>query len=247
MKFYKMFDGEYWKVVTLCTALMFPGIIFGIFFIMNFIVWVSTNSTLAIPFLSLLMILVMWLGVSLPLVLLGGYFGFASDKMKNPKDVHKVPKLMPVQPWFLNSFFSIMMGGLLPFGAVFIEVYFVMSSIWLHKFYYLIGFLFLVFVILLLTCSEITIVMVYFQLCSSDYRWWWRSFLTAGSSSFYLFFYSAFYFFTKLKATSHLVMVIVYFSYMFIISYFFFMITGTIGFLSTYIFVRFIYGSIKTE
>jgi len=105
MRFYKMFDGEYWKVVTFLTSLFFPGIVFTVFFIMNFIVWVSTRSTLAIPFLSLLMILSMWLGVSAPLVLLGGFFGFRGDKWKNPKEVHKVPKLMPVQPWFMNSFF----------------------------------------------------------------------------------------------------------------------------------------------
>jgi transmembrane 9 superfamily protein 2/4 len=36
----------------------------------------------------------------------------------------------------------------------------------LHQFYYLFGFLFLVFVILAITCAEITIVMCYFQLCS---------------------------------------------------------------------------------
>lgn len=58
------------------------------------------------------------------------------------------------------------MGGILPFGAVFIELYFIMSSLWLQKFYYVFGFLFLVFLILLLTCAEITIVMIYFQLCN---------------------------------------------------------------------------------
>ena len=28
----------------------------------------------------------------------------------------------------------------LPFGAVFVEVFYVLSSIWLHQFYYLFGF-----------------------------------------------------------------------------------------------------------
>lgn len=64
---------------------------------------------------------------------------------------------------------SILMGGILPFGAIFIELFFILSSIWLHKFYYLFGFLFIVFVILILTCAEITIVMCYFQLCSEAF------------------------------------------------------------------------------
>jgi hypothetical protein len=66
----------------------------------------------------------------------------------------------------MNPFFSIMMGGILPFGAVFIELFFILSSVWSHQFYYLFSFLFLVFLILIITCAEISIVMCYFQLCS---------------------------------------------------------------------------------
>jgi hypothetical protein len=43
------------------------------------------------------------------------------------------------------------------------QVFYVLSSIWLHQFYYLFGFLFLVQLILLMTCAEITIVLCYFQ------------------------------------------------------------------------------------
>jgi transmembrane 9 superfamily protein 2/4 len=38
----------------------------------------------------------------------------------------------------------VLVGGILPFGAVFVEVYYVLSSVWLHQFYYMFGFLFLV-------------------------------------------------------------------------------------------------------
>jgi transmembrane 9 superfamily protein 2/4 len=60
--------------------------------------------------------------------------------------------------------------------------------------YYVFGFLFLVLLILVVTCAEISIVMAYFQLCSEDYNWWWRSFLTSGSSALYLFAYAIVYF-----------------------------------------------------
>ena len=43
------------------------------------------------------------------------------------------------------------------------------------QFYYLFGFLFVVFIILIITCAEITIVLCYFQLCSEDYNWWCAS------------------------------------------------------------------------
>ena len=72
----------------------------------------------------------------------------------------------------MNPVFSVLVGGILPFGAVFIELFFILTSMWLHQFYYLFGFLCLVFVILVITCAEITIVLCYFQLCSEDYHWW---------------------------------------------------------------------------
>lgn len=146
----------------------------------------------------------------------------------------------------MHPVFTCMMGGILPFGAIFIELFFILSSIWLHQFYYLFGFLALVFVILAITCAEITIVLCYFQLCAEDYRWWWRSLLTAGTSAAYLFAYSAFYFYTKLDIT-HKIAMTMYFGYMFIVSYGFFCLTGTMGFYATYWFVNKIYSSIKID
>ena len=79
---------------------------------------------------------------------------------------NQIPRQIPEQVWYMQPWASCLMGGILPFGAVFIEMFFIMSSIWNHQFYYMFSFLFIVFIILALTCAEITIVMCYFQLCS---------------------------------------------------------------------------------
>ncbi|KAJ6994081.1 transmembrane 9 superfamily member 10-like [Populus alba x Populus x berolinensis] len=147
--------------------------------------------------------------------------------------------------WFGISV-PLVFTGVLPFGAVFIELFFILTSIWLHQFYYIFGFLFIVFIILIVTCAEITIVLCYFQLCSEDYLWWWRSYLTSGSSALYLFLYAAFYFFTKLDITKP-VSGVLYFGYMLIASYAFFVLTGTIGFYACFWFTRLIYSSVKID
>jgi transmembrane 9 superfamily protein 2/4 len=112
--------------------------------------------------------------------------------------------------------------------------------------YFVFGFLFIVLIILVATCAEITIVMCYFQLCNEDYRWWWRSYLSAGSSGGYLFLYSMWYFFSKLSIEG-LVPSVLYFSYMGMISITFFILTGSIGFFACLWFVRRIYGAIKVD
>merc|ERR1712070_1276735 len=120
---------------------------------------------------------------------------------------------IPDQPWFTHSVFMSLVGGLLPFGAVFTELFFIMSSIWQHQFYYLFGFLALVLVILIVTCAEISITLTYFQLTSEDYNWWWRSFFASSSSAIYVFLYSILYFRTRLDIEK-VVSTILYFGYM---------------------------------
>jgi len=244
-RIYKMFKGKAWTKNTLTTALLYPSIVFSIFFILNTII-MGQKTYGAVPFLTLLEVLGLWLGVSVPLTFLGAYFGLKKPVEEPPVRVNQIPRQIPEQVWYMKPIVSILMGGILPFGAIFIELFFILSSIWLHKFYYLFGFLFIVFVILILTCAEITIVMCYFQLCSEDYHWWWRAFLTSGASALYVFLYSVFYFFSRLQITKF-VSAMLYMGYTTIMALEFFLLTGTIGFFACYYFVRQIYASIKVD
>ncbi|MBA0869452.1 hypothetical protein Goshw_028203 [Gossypium schwendimanii] len=244
-RLYKMFKGTEWKRITLKTAFMFPGILFAIFFVLNALIW-GEQSSGAVPFGTMFALVCLWFGISVPLVFVGSYLGFKKPAIEDPVKTNKIPRQILEQAWYMKPIFSILIGGILPFGAVFIELFFILTSIWLNQFYYIFGFLFIVFVILIITCAEITIVLCYFQLCSEDYHWWWRSYLTAGSSALYLFLYSIFYFFTKLEITK-LVSGILYFGYMVIVSYAFFVLTGTIGFYACFWFVRKIYSSVKID
>ncbi|PIN01148.1 Endosomal membrane protein, EMP70 [Handroanthus impetiginosus] len=244
-RLYKTFKGTEWKKITLQTAFMLPGILFAVFFILNALIW-GEKSSGAVPFGTMLALVLLWFGISVPLVFVGSYVGFKKPAIESPVKTNKIPRQIPEQAWYMNPVFSILIGGVLPFGAVFIELFFILTSIWLHQFYYIFGFLFLVFLILIVTCAEISIVLCYFQLCSEDYLWWWRSYLTSGSSALYLFLYAAFYFFTRLNITKP-VSGILYFGYMLIGSYAFFVLTGTIGFYACFWFTRLIYSSVKID
>ena len=65
----------------------------------------------------------------------------------------------------------VLLGGVLPFGSIFIEMYFIFTSFWAYKIYYVYGFMLLVFIILMIVTVCVTIVAVYFLLNSEDYRW----------------------------------------------------------------------------
>ncbi|KAL8130028.1 hypothetical protein V2J09_019183 [Rumex salicifolius] len=244
-RLYKMFKGTEWKRIALRTAFMFPGTVATVFFILNALIW-GQKSSGAVPFGTMFALVFLWFGISVPLVFIGAYLGFRKKAIEDPVKTNKIPRQIPEQAWYMNPIFSILIGGILPFGAVFIELFFILTSIWLNQFYYIFGFLFIVFIILMVTCVEITIVLCYFQLCSEDYQWWWRSYLTSGSSALYLFLYAAFYFFTKLEITKP-VSGMLYFGYMLIASYAFFVLTGAIGFFACLWFTRLIYSSVKID
>lgn len=242
---YKMFGGQHWQRCTLMTALFYPGIVCACLFMLNLVVWAEGSSS-AIPFGSMLAVLALWFCISVPLTFLGAYYGYKRDVDKQPVRTQDIPRTIPEQPWYMSPYITILTGGILPFGAVFVELFFILSSIWLDQYYYVFGFLLLVFIILIITCAEITIVLCYFQLCGEDYHWWWRSILTSGSSALYLFLYSIFYFSNRLKM-DFFVSAVLYFGYMFIISLLFFLATGVVGYLAAYYFIVKIFSSVKVD
>jgi transmembrane 9 superfamily protein 2/4 len=244
-RFYKTLGGEHWKVNSLTVSLLFPGICFLVFFLINFLIWEEESSG-AVSFWSLLELLYIWFAISLPLTMIGSGLGYKKRSFKNPCKTSKIPKPIPLRNNKLVILVCLLAGSL-PFGCMFIELNYIMNSIWhISLFYYLFGFLLMCFVVLSLTSAEVSILMTYVVLCREDFRWWWVSFGVAGSSGFYMFLYSTAYFFVSLEIT-RFSSTILYFGYMTLVSLAYAFITGTIGFFSTYLFVRKIYSMIKSE
>ncbi|PNF25991.1 Transmembrane 9 superfamily member 2 [Cryptotermes secundus] len=244
-RIYKSFGGEKWKSNVLLTSMLSPGVVFCLFFVMNLILW-SKGSSAAVPFTTLIALLALWFGVSVPLTFIGAYFGFRKRPIEHPVRTNQIPRQIPDQSIYTQPVPGIIMGGVLPFGCIFIQLFFILNSLWSSQMYYMFGFLFLVFIILVITCSETTILLCYFHLCAEDYHWWWRSFLTSGFTAFYLFVYCIHYFVTKLNIEDT-TSTFLYFGYTLIMVFLFFLLTGTIGFFACFWFVRKIYSVVKVD
>merc|ERR1719491_1727734 len=243
-RMYKTFKGKSWQKATVCVAFGFPGITFALFVIMN-IVALSQGSSDAVPPLTMFVLLFLWFGISTPLVFFGAYFGYKQDAVEFPVNTSSIPRQIPDQPWFMGPVFTLRVGGILPFGACFVELYFILASVWMDQYYYVFAFLLLVFAILIITAAEITVLFNYFQLCGENYHWWWRSFTTAGSTGIYVFLYS-FIYFKQLEANSFATYVL-YFGYMGLASLGLFLMTGFVGVLTCLIFNKTIFSSIKID
>ena len=188
----------------------------------------------------------MWFLISVPLCIAGAFAGFRHAAFEPPCKTNQIPRQIPTQPLYLNKWVAALMGGLLPFGAIFIELYFILNSFWSQRIYYMFGFLFAVYFILILTCSLVSVILCYFHLCSEDYLWGWRAFMTSGASGFYVFVYSVVFFSKKLHL-SNTTSSVLYFGWSLVFSTLFSVFTGAVGFIAVFLFVRKIFGSIKVD
>jgi transmembrane 9 superfamily protein 3 len=183
-----------WIRVMLMSASLFPALVGATLVALNAIA-VSYGSTNVVPVWAMAKMFAIWAVVSLPLAvcgtILGRRFGSAAGP---PLRVNPVARPIPVRPWFRSATFVCLLAGFLPFGSIFIETYFIFSSFSTYKFYYVFGFMFAVYVILVLTTSCVTVVSTYFLLNSEDHRWQWHAFYAGASTGLYVFVYACYYF-----------------------------------------------------
>ncbi|KAJ4294920.1 Transmembrane 9 super member 2 [Collariella sp. IMI 366227] len=244
-RMYKTLQGDKWKLCIILTPLLVPGIVFSIFFLLDLFLWAKQSSG-AVPFTTMLVIVLIWFVISVPLSCAGSWLGFRAPVMEAPVRTNQIPRQIPPVTTYLKPVPSMLLVGLLPFGAIFVELYFIMSSIWFSKIYYMFGFLFLCYGLMIMTCAAVTVLMVYFLLCAENYNWQWRAFLGAGTTAVYIFMNAVIYWVSKLSLGGFAGSVL-YIGYSLLISFLFFILTGSIGFFASWLFVRKIYSSIRVD
>jgi transmembrane 9 superfamily protein 2/4 len=242
---YKAFRGRMWQLCTVMTAVLFPGVGFCLFLLFNVILYFKHSSASA-PFLDVIILAAMWCCVSIPLTFLGAYFGYKQDALSFPTVTSTIARAIPPPQPLLHPTVGIMIAGVVPFAAAYVELFFIMTSLWMDQYYYVFGFTFIVYLILIITCAEVTVLLVYYQLCAENHRWWWFAFFAPGSTALYTFIYSIFWF-RSLEASRMVMTYLLYFGYMALICSAMLLVTGTVGALTSLWFVRKIFGTIKVD
>lgn len=244
--FYKMLGGTNWVSNVILSSMLFCGPLIVAFSFLNTVA-IIYRSTAALPFGTILIIIIIWAVVTFPLTVLGGIAAKNSKSdFNSPCRTTKFPRDIPPLPWYRSTVPQMLMAGFLPFSAIYIELYYIFASIWGHKVYTIYSILFIVFIILVIVTAFITIALTYFQLAVEDHRWWWRSFCCGGSTGLFIFGYCFYYYYARSDMTGFM-QTSFFFGYNALVCYAFFLMLGSVGFRASLMFVRHIYRAIKCE
>jgi len=244
-RIYKFSEAKNWKMNSILTATALPGVFVIMFSCLNVFLTIAGAAT-AVSFLTIIVLFLLWICVSAPMVFVGSFIGLKASTIEVPTKTNQIARIVPETPWHMHPILTMLMGGILPFGSVCIELAFIMSALWLHQIYYVMGFLLAVLGILAATCAQVSIVLCYLQLCAEDHRWWWKAFWNCATSGAYLFLYSLWFLSSRLDLVGWLP-VVVYLTYMSMIAICFGLFCGAVGFLASFWFTRTIYGAVKVD
>ena len=245
-RFYKMVHGLNWLKVTILTALLFPIIFIFLLSIIDFFYWVE-DSTTYVNFQNFFSLISLWLMGTVPLLILGTFIGLSQKRIDIPCDINPVPGSIQFDeiPWYLRVRFSWFITGFPSFFSIFVELFYIMDSLWKQGFYSLSKYLLISLFILIVTSNEIAILFTYLNLCKGDYRWWWKSFLVSASPALYIMVFSVFYMFNM--GFEQLSSIMIYLNFMILFSVIIGLISGSTGVILTFIFLRNIYSRIKVN
>ncbi|KAJ4968645.1 hypothetical protein NE237_015346 [Protea cynaroides] len=244
------FHGQFlrrgWEKCVLLAGVLFFGPLVVTFSILNTVA-IYYRTTSALPFGTLVVLLIMWTLITMPLLALGGIFRYRfRAEFQPPCATRRCPtEIQPLLAWYRKTPAQMFLGGLVPFSAIFIELHYIYISIWGHKIYTVYVILLVVFIIVIILTVILSIGLTYLQLSAEDHKWWWRSLLRAASTAIFMYGYCI-YFYTQ-SSMSGFLQLSFFFGYNALMCYGFFLMLGSIGFIASLLFVQHIYHTIKCE
>lgn len=244
-----------------------PGIVMISTFILNSIVW-AHDSTNALPFGTLVLFIFLYFIVCIPLSYIGGHIAakHMTYKVGRPDDRSEESMFSESVGGSLSRFKTkgkrfaadsfavllVLISGIFPFIIIYVELEFVYKSVWLEKttFYYYYGFLLANIVLLCVVVCEIAIIACYILMTVTSKKdmglidWRWKTFLISSSTAWYMEGYSLYYIFwvLNIRGFSSILLSVCYST---IFSVLCGLGMGSLGYLSSYIFIKYVARSKK--
>ncbi|CAG0912809.1 unnamed protein product [Notodromas monacha] len=243
---YKMMDGDKWVSLVNVTAALFVGPFFVVWAVDNCVAW-SYGSTQALPVSILISLVALWMFVGYPLTVIGSLLGKnLTSTFEPPCRTKNVPREIPPSPIYSAWPGHIIFGGCIPCSAIAVELYYIFGAVWGREEYTLYGLLLIMMMMLIFITASVSICLTYSLLVAEDYRWWWRSVFSVGASAGFMFIYAVLYV-IKRTEISGLLQISQFLSWTLSTCYAFFLAVGSVSFFASFVFVRFIYRSVKLD
>lgn len=248
-----LYRGYTTLVLSFIFSALLPSVTLGGMLVINMIVWAKESSN-ALPFGTLVLIVILFAVVEIPLGLFGGILGNGISFSPRSFLVTSYVALSAQRSAFgfmpdRRKVLITILFGIIPFGIVYVDLQLILNSIWLEKttFFYMYGFLLFTTLLLLVVVAESSVLITYFSLTVfKDPQWQWLSFGVSSSIGFYVFLYSIYYHIYHLLIADF-VSSLIYFSYMALVSAAIGIGCGAVGVISSLLFVRKIYSTAKRD
>ncbi|CAM8913435.1 unnamed protein product [Rhodiola kirilowii] len=172
--FHNQLSASGWQRSVLISGLLYLGPVFVIMCILNTVA-IFYGATAALPFGTIVLIILISIFIAAPLLALGGVAGYNfRSEFKAPCPTKRVPREIPSLAWYRTTPGQMLIGGLLPFGTIALELHNLLLSLWGYKIFTTPSILFIMFLILTILTAMLSISLTYIQLSAEDHEWWWR-------------------------------------------------------------------------
>ncbi|XP_010475627.1 PREDICTED: transmembrane 9 superfamily member 5 isoform X1 [Camelina sativa] len=244
--FHNHFEGTKQKRKVRLAGILYPVPFFIVVSVLNTVA-VTYGATAALPFGTIVIIILIYTFLNIPFLTLGGFLGnrFGLLEFQPPTAIKRNPREIPLQNWYRRKLYQVFLGGFVPFSAVVLEWHQLYASLWGFKIYTSPGMMLFTFVVLIFLSASVGIILTYIQLSGEDHEWWWRSILCGGFTAIFMYGYGVI-FYLRSDMTGFLQLSF-YLGYTALLCYALFLVLGTISFLASWMFIRHIYRSVKLE
>lgn len=236
---YRFIGGAMWLENLIYTACAFGGVLFGIWTVLNWAA-VSEGSKAALPFATIFMVFLLWVLVTIPLTILGGIYG---RNITKPQVYSELPENTK-KPSNLDTL-SLLVSGFLPYIAIRMQLYYVYSSVWGHNINSLYGVLLVGMLLVFLLTASLSVTFTYLDFKKEEFNWWWKSFVLGGLPAVvmvldWIYWYTS----SEISGTSQNLS---FFGYTLLGAWALFLVLGSIGFLSSLQFVKYLFSQLKSD